>query len=141
MKLGCGEAGLDGKKFDTKVIVESSLKTPKSMHAMFVRLCGSVENKQEAIKKLEVFGLVSEKITCHEYKNTWTNSHCVSLGFKMRMLIMDCPNGYNCRLRGTTAAVFNGKEETLRSGFCKTYQLIWKAKVKIPLYFIHWVDN
>lgn len=28
------------------------------MHDMFVRLCSSVENKQEVIKKLQVVGLV-----------------------------------------------------------------------------------
>lgn len=34
-ELGCGEAGLDGDAFDTKAIIESSLKTPKDMHNMF----------------------------------------------------------------------------------------------------------
>lgn len=58
LELGCGEAGLDGENFDTKLIVESSLKTPKVTHDMFVRLCTSVENKQEVIKKLQVVGLV-----------------------------------------------------------------------------------
>ncbi|EIE92449.1 hypothetical protein RO3G_16971 [Rhizopus delemar RA 99-880] len=109
LELGCGEAGLDGEEFDSKVIVESSLKTPKVMHGMFVRLCSSVENKQEVIKKLQVVGLVFSR-------------------FKMCMLIMDCPNGYACRLRSTATAVFSGKEESLGSDFCKVYQLIWKAK-------------
>ena len=59
----------------------------------------------------------------------------------MRMLIMDCPNGYACRLRGTTTAVFSGKEESLGNDFCKAYHLIGKAKVKILSYFIHRVDN
>jgi hypothetical protein len=58
LELGCGEAGLDGEEFDTKVIVESSLKTPKVMHYMFVRLCSSVENKQKVINELQVVGLV-----------------------------------------------------------------------------------
>lgn len=109
LELGCGEGGLDGEEFDTKVIVESSLKTPKVMHDIFVRLCSSVENKQEVIKRLQIVGLVFSR-------------------FKMRMLIMDCPNGYACRLRSTTTAVFSGKEESLGSDFCKAYQLIWKTK-------------
>jgi hypothetical protein len=58
------------------------------------------------------------------------------------MLIMDCPNRFACRLRGTTAAAFSGKEESLGSDFRKAYQLIWMAKVKIFLsYFIYRVDN
>ncbi|GAN09722.1 hypothetical protein MAM1_0286c09254 [Mucor ambiguus] len=109
LELGCGEAGLDGEEFGTKVIAESSLKTPKLMHDMFVRLCGSVENKQEIIKKLQVVGLVFSR-------------------FSMRMLVMDCPNGYIRRLRGTTTAIFSGNEEYLGSDFRKAYQLIWKAK-------------
>jgi hypothetical protein len=58
LELGCGEAGLDGEDFDTKVIVESSLKTSKIMHDMLVRLCGSVGNNLEVVKKLQVVGLV-----------------------------------------------------------------------------------
>lgn len=58
MELGCGEAGLDAEEFDTKVVVESNLKTSNTMHDMFVRLCRSVDNKQEVIKKLQVVGLV-----------------------------------------------------------------------------------
>lgn len=57
------------------------------------------------------------------------------------MLIMDRPNGYACILRGTTTAVFSGKEESLGNDFCKAYHLIGKAKVKILSYFIHRVDN
>lgn len=58
IESGCGEAGLDPEEFDTKVIVESNLKTPKTMHDMFIRLCRSVDNKQEVIKKLQIVGLV-----------------------------------------------------------------------------------
>ncbi|KAG1598366.1 hypothetical protein G6F47_006485 [Rhizopus delemar] len=108
IELGCGEAGLDPEEFDTKVIVESSLKTPKTMHDMFIRLCRSVDNKQEVIKKLQIVGLAF--------------SRC-----KVRMLIMDCPDGYICRLRGTTAAGFSEEEKTLGLDFCKVYQLIWMA--------------
>lgn len=70
LELGCGEAGLDGEEFDTKVIVESSLKTPKVMHDMFVRLCSSVENKQEVIKKLQVVGLVFSRKWKKKVMNT-----------------------------------------------------------------------
>ncbi|GAA5815812.1 hypothetical protein MFLAVUS_009327 [Mucor flavus] len=115
-ELGCGEAGLDGDAFDTKAIIESSLKTPKDMHNI------SVENKQEVIKKLQVVGLVFSR-------------------FKMRMLTMGCPNGYSCRLRGTTTVIFSGKKESLGSDFGKAYRLIWKAKIKILLHFILQVDN
>ncbi|KAI9351685.1 hypothetical protein BD770DRAFT_326303, partial [Pilaira anomala] len=74
----------------------------------YFRIYISVENKQEVIKKLQVVGLV------------------FSL-FKIRMLMMNCPNGYTCKLRGATTAIFNGnKEESLGSDFCKAYQLIWK---------------
>lgn len=52
MELACGEAGLESEDFDTKVIVESSLKTPKIMHDMFVRLCTNVDNNAEEIRKL-----------------------------------------------------------------------------------------
>ncbi|KAI8080968.1 hypothetical protein BDF21DRAFT_444328 [Thamnidium elegans] len=76
---------------------------------MFVRLCNSVENNQEVIKKLRVVGLVFSR-------------------FKMRMLIMDCPNGYVYRIKGTQAVAFTGKKESLGSDFSKAYQLIWKAK-------------
>ena len=58
LELGCGEVGLESEDFDSKVIVESGLKTPKIMHDMFVRLCNSVENKQEITKELQVVGLV-----------------------------------------------------------------------------------
>ncbi|KAI8646388.1 hypothetical protein BD408DRAFT_336724, partial [Parasitella parasitica] len=68
----------------------------------------SVDNKQEVIKKLQVAGLVF--------------SRC-----KIRMLIMDCPDGYACRLKGTTTASFSGDEKTLGLDFCKVYQLIWVA--------------
>ncbi|KAL9555657.1 hypothetical protein PS6_002740 [Mucor atramentarius] len=104
-----GEAGLEAEEFDTKVLVESNLKLPKVMHDMFIRLSGTIDNKQEVVEKLQVVGLVFSR-------------------FKMRMLIMDCPNGYICRLRSTTAAVFSGKEESLGNDFSKAYQLIWKAK-------------
>lgn len=50
----------------------------------------------------------------------------VFLGCKIRMLIMDCPDGYVCRLKGTTAAGFSGEEKTLG----RVYQLIWMAMVK-----------
>ena len=66
------------------------------------------------------------------------NGDRIYLGFKLRMLIMDCPTGCTCRLRGTATAEFSGKEESLGSDFTKAYQLIWKAKVKkIVSYFIH----
>jgi hypothetical protein len=58
MELGCGEARLEAEVFDTKVIVESSLKTPKVMHDMLVRLCCSVDSEQDVVKKLQVVGLV-----------------------------------------------------------------------------------
>lgn len=58
MELGCGEAGLETEEYDTKVMVETYLKTPKIMHDMLVRLCSSVGNKQEHIKDLQVIGLV-----------------------------------------------------------------------------------
>ncbi|KAL7331065.1 hypothetical protein PS15p_203309 [Mucor circinelloides] len=117
-----GEAGLEAEEFDTKVLVESNLKLPKVMHDMFIRLSGTIDNKQEVVEKLQVVGLVFSR-------------------FKMRMLIMDCPSGYTCRLRSTTAAAFSGKEESLGKDFSKAYQLIWKAKVKIYSYFTHRVDN
>jgi hypothetical protein len=79
---------------------------------MFVRLCSSVENKQKVINELQVVGLV--------FSRKWKKKHFMNtgileltaiayLGFKLRMLIMDCTNGYACRLRGTTTAVFSGK--------------------------------
>ncbi|CAO3682307.1 unnamed protein product [Rhizopus stolonifer] len=108
MELGCGEARLDPEEFDTKVIVESNLKAPKTMHDMFIRLCKSVDNKEGVIKELQIVGLVF--------------SRC-----KIRMLIMDCPDGYVCRLRCTTAAGFSEEEKTLGIDFYKVYQLIWMA--------------
>ncbi|KAI8083576.1 hypothetical protein BDF21DRAFT_437872 [Thamnidium elegans] len=66
-------------------------------------LCRSVDNKQEVIKKLQVVGLI-------------------------RMLIMDCPDGYVCRLKGTTAAGFSGEEKTLGLGFRKAMEVCKKVE-------------
>ena len=52
MELGCGEAGLEEEEFDTKVILESCLKTPKIMYDLFVR------NNRDVIKKLQMVGLI-----------------------------------------------------------------------------------
>lgn len=74
--------------------------------------------------------LVNERDEFLEYIHTCSDRKFVFLGCKVRMLIMDCPDGYICRLRGTTAAGFSEEEKTLGLDFCKVYQLIWMAMVK-----------
>ncbi|KAL9542952.1 hypothetical protein MBANPS3_008346 [Mucor bainieri] len=109
IELGCGEAELETEEYDTKVMMETNLKTPKIRHDMLVRLCKSVDNKQEIVREVQVVGLVFSR-------------------FQVRMLTMDCPKGYACRLRSTTEAAFSGDEASLGNEFSKVYSLLWMAK-------------
>ena len=47
----------------------------------------------------------------------------------MRLLIMDRPKGYTCRIRSTKTAEFEGREESLGADFLKVYRLLWMTKV------------
>ncbi|CEP08548.1 hypothetical protein [Parasitella parasitica] len=109
LEFGCGEASLSDDDFDTKNIVDLGLKTPKIMHDMFVQLSVAVQNRPEEVKNLQVIGLVFSR-------------------FKLRMLVMDCPKGYVCRLRCTRTEAFSGREEFLGEEFNQVYSLIWRAK-------------
>lgn len=131
IELGCGEAGLKEEEFETKVMVESNLKAPKIMHDMFVRLSNLLDNKREEVQKLQVVGLVfSSELKKNDTTIGRANIHHISLEFKVRMLLMDCPNGYVCRLKGSTPVEFRGKEEFLGSDFRQVYKMIYVAKVK-----------
>lgn len=74
--------------------------------------------------------LVNERDEFLEYIHTFSDRNFVFLGCKIHMLIMDCPDGYACRLRGTAAVGFNEEEKALGLDFCKVCQLIWMAMVK-----------
>lgn len=70
-EYGCGEAGLDSEDFGTKIMLESSLKTPKIMHDMFVAMSNEVDNKEEETSKLRVVGFLfsSSLFFCNVYGN------------------------------------------------------------------------
>ena len=99
----------------------------------------NVENNEKEIRELKVVSLI---FLVSKNKNILfiQKSLNTRLGFKMSMLIMDCPNGYVYRLRSTKTLMFTGKEESLGHEFSKVYQLLWKAKVKYLLYNVLFIE-
>ncbi|KAI7859895.1 hypothetical protein BDC45DRAFT_530353 [Circinella umbellata] len=110
IEYGCSEhAGYDEAGAGKKKIFEKWLKVPKLLKDMFCRASRKVDNDETYIRKLRIAG--------------FTHNH-----LRMSLVVMDCPNGYVCRLSRTRDFEIPLSIARINTQLVPILQLILKAK-------------
>ncbi|KAI9024354.1 hypothetical protein CLU79DRAFT_102917 [Phycomyces nitens] len=110
IEYGCSEVGKnDDGGVGEKEIVESALKCPKTMKDMLLRAASKIGNATNKTRQLQIVGF-----------------HQTSL--RMHLSVLDCPNGYVCRLRRSTEYTMPLQPSLIPSQLIPILKLTCKAK-------------
>ncbi|KAL0086166.1 hypothetical protein F4703DRAFT_1578780 [Phycomyces blakesleeanus] len=110
VEYGCSEVGKnDDGGVGEKEIVETALKCPKTMKDMLLRAASKVGNATNKTRQLQIVGF-----------------HQTSL--RMHLSVLDCPEGYICRLRRSTEYTVPLQPSLIPSQLIPILKLTCKAK-------------
>ncbi|KAG0806643.1 hypothetical protein G6F16_011049 [Rhizopus arrhizus] len=105
--IGVYEAKKSSKEYSDEGITDQRIKVPKIMKGMLIKLLTVAPTKS---RQLETVGI----ITC---------------GLNIKLLVMDCLNGYVCRMRKTEAARYPSSQGLFIKSIKKCLRLIWCSRL------------
>ncbi|KAG1046697.1 hypothetical protein G6F43_010827 [Rhizopus delemar] len=105
--IGVYEAKKSSREYSDEGITDQQIKVPKIMKGMLIKLLTVAPTK---LRQLETVGI----ITC---------------GLNIKFLVMDCPNGYVCRMRKTEAARYPSSQGLFIKSIKKCLRLIWCSRL------------
>ncbi|KAI7852143.1 hypothetical protein BDC45DRAFT_537713 [Circinella umbellata] len=106
----CGKGDNEGT--GKKEIVETSLHCPKVMKSMLLHTASKCDNDKGVTRELRIIGFTH-------------------FGLRMKVLVMDNPNGYVCRIRSTPQYEISTIPSHMASGLFPILKLTLKSKLTI----------
>ncbi|KAI7857712.1 hypothetical protein BDC45DRAFT_566159 [Circinella umbellata] len=106
----CGKG--DDEGIGKKEVEETNLHCPKVMKSMFLHTTSKCDNNEDVTRKLQIIGF----------------SH---FDLRMKVLVMDNPDGYVCRIRSTPQYKISTVPSNMLSGLLPILKLTLRSKLTV----------